>query len=770
MKINYFKSIILAFPILFISLGNFAQTSCTTLTYGASQANYTSDEEIFNVTLGTLNNTSNCGTTGPGPGSINQLYSNYTGALAAPSLFQTNIYTISLTIGQCGTGAFSNIGGVWIDYNQNGLFTDPGELVYTKPYGASPLVGSTSTGTILIPANALPGITRMRVICAETSVLPSPVGTYLSWGETEDYCVNIEQFVLCSGQPNPNTVLGPNYLICPGSTADLNLANYYASGSGITYSWLQSTISPVGPFNSINNATLSSLNSGSLSIPTWFQCVITCTNSNSFISPSFYVGIAATTTNSVPYFEGFESIGLNNLLPNCSWSSTGTGGACQTFTAPTTGNRTARTGNKFAVFNSASGTFYSNGVQLNAGVTYSTSLWFKTDVAGAGLNWKNLAISAGPAQSAAGQVTVCQTNGVAISGAYKLLSNTFTVGLSGMYYFGVSATYSGAGAPYLTWDDFEVIAPCQLNTPSIVISSPASTICAGQPAVLAVLGTSNSYSWNNGSTGNLITAYPTVNTTYVVTATSTLTGCSNTASKFITVNPVPLVSIQTNNQSVCLGSSTNLFAVGANTYLWSNGFAGSGLSVSPLVSTTYSVSGTNNFGCSSTTSQLINITPLPVVTAVSVPSSICKGEDAFLIVNGANTYTWVSNSIYLQGTQVSVSPNVSTTYSVIGSSNGCTSSAFVSVIVSECVGIKSLSSNTNDLKVYPNPSSSDITVELKKDGIYKIELVDVTGKVVLVKSSEEEKLNLNINFLSNGVYYLKAKSQNTMNVVKIIKN
>jgi hypothetical protein len=94
----------------------------------------------------------------------------------------------------------------------------------------------------------------------------------------------------------------------------------------------------------------------------------------------------------------------------------------------------------------------------------------------------------------------------------------------------------------------------------------------------------------------------------------------------------------------------------------------------------------------------------------------------------------------------------------------------VSVIVYECVGINSLSSNSNDLKVYPNPSSSEITVELKKDGIYTIELIDVTGKVVSVKSTEEEKLNLNINFLSNGVYYLKAKSQNTMNVVKIIKN
>jgi hypothetical protein len=288
--------------------------------------------------------------------------------------------------------------------------------------------------------------------------------------------------------------------------------------------------------------------------------------------------------------------------------------------------------------------------------------------------------------------------------------------------------------------------------------------------VLAVSGNANSFSWNNGSTGNLITAYPSVNTTYVVTATSTLTGCSNTASKLIVVNPLPVVSILTNNQSLCLGSSANLLAVGANTYLWSNGSAGAGLSVSPLVSTTYSVYGTNNFGCSSTTSQLINVTPLPVVTAVSVPSSICKGEGSTLVGSGAANYSWNSTNNYIQGAQVNVSPTASTMYTLTGTFNGCTSTAFVSVIVYECVGINSLSSNSNDLKVYPNPSSSDITVELKKDGIYTIELIDVTGKVVLVKSTEEEKLNLNINFLSNGVYYLKAKSQNTMNVVKIIKN
>jgi hypothetical protein len=145
-------------------------------------------------------------------------------------------------------------------------------------------------------------------------------------------------------------------------------------------------------------------------------------------------------------------------------------------------------------------------------------------------------------------------------------------------------------------------------------------------------------------------------------------------------------------------------------------------------------------------------------------------KQIFLKISGAATYSWNSTANYLQGGQVNVSPTASTMYTLTGTINGCTSTAFVSVIVYECVGINSLSSNSNNLKVYPNPSSSDITVELKKDGIYTIELIDVTGKAVLVKSTEEEKLNLNINFLSNGVYYLKAKSQNTMNVVKIIKN
>jgi hypothetical protein len=150
----------------------------------------TVDEEIFNVSLGTLNNTSTCSSTAPGAGSFNSSYNNYTTSVPAPNLEVGNIYNGSITIGYCATGTFNNIARMWIDYNRNGLFTDPGETVYTKPYGVSALTGTAYPFTVTIPNYATPGLTRMRVVLIESSVAPTPtvIGT---WGEGEDYLVNI---------------------------------------------------------------------------------------------------------------------------------------------------------------------------------------------------------------------------------------------------------------------------------------------------------------------------------------------------------------------------------------------------------------------------------------------------------------------------------------------------------------------------------------------------------------------------------------------------
>jgi hypothetical protein len=175
--------------------------------YCNSSATSPADEEILGVSIGTMNNTSTCASTG-GPGSVLNMYSNYTTTVAPPLLAQTVSYPFSVNIGTCG-GNYGNMTKVFIDYNQNGLFTDPGEEVYFTPIATTgPHIVS---GSIVIPATALTGQTRMRVINVETTLASSilPCGTY-TWGETEDYFVFIAPAPTCPQPTNFNLISAAN--------------------------------------------------------------------------------------------------------------------------------------------------------------------------------------------------------------------------------------------------------------------------------------------------------------------------------------------------------------------------------------------------------------------------------------------------------------------------------------------------------------------------------------------------------------------------------
>ena len=165
--------------------------------YCSSAATTTADEEITNVTLGTLNNNSTCTTVAPGPGSLASQYSNFaagTGAPAAPALIQGASVTGSITVGSCGTINYNSGAAIFIDYNQNGSFADAGELVWSNGAAANIVCvpATTLPVSFTVPATATPGFTRMRVIDAE-GYAGSTMNPCLSYGfgETEDYLVQI---------------------------------------------------------------------------------------------------------------------------------------------------------------------------------------------------------------------------------------------------------------------------------------------------------------------------------------------------------------------------------------------------------------------------------------------------------------------------------------------------------------------------------------------------------------------------------------------------
>jgi hypothetical protein len=776
-----FKVFVAALSLMAIKLN--AQTYCN------SGAIVNADEEIYNVMVnGAQTNplysfSNGCNTPAPGAGSQLGLYSNFKTLGALTTLIAGAAHSWSVAENECdGPTYYYNGIGIWIDYNQNGLFTDPGENIYLD--NTTLQSPRNLSGSFTVPGAALTGSTVMRVVCAEgySGNNLTPCLNNYGYGETEDYRIDIAPPVPCSGTPASNSVVGPTAAICPNTSAGLAMATTYTQ-INMTYTWQSSTFSNIGPWTSITNATNAAYATPNMTANTYYQVIVGCANSGATIAATpLQVTVAPTTTNTAPYYENFEGITGNNKLPNCSWVASNMPGVTQTYVGTLSQNRHANSGSKYAAFYgyyiSGSNYFYTNGILLNSGVTYSASLWYTTEYYGY-TNFTELAIQLGTSQSSTGLVTIASAS-PAYSSVYKSLSNTFTVASTGLYYVAIKATSAGNyGAFYLSWDDLRIDIPCSLNATTVSLNAtPQTTICVGDNITLTASG-ADTYSWNTGATGPSITETPIIPTTYMVTGTSALTGCSNSQSQAITVNPVPVAFAYSNKSTICQGQSALLMvsAVGANnTYTWNTGAFTSTLSVTPSATTIYTVAVGNQYNCRTEVTQTIVVKTNPIVSISSDatdPNEICVGDAITLSGSGAGpggTYQWASSSLFISGTTAYINPTVTTTYTLTGTDvSGCSGIATKVLSVSACLGINQIASTLNGVSVYPNPTSGIITVELKNGLDKTIQVTDITGRVILSSGATADKFNVNMSNLAPGIYYVKIESNKSAGVVKVVK-
>ena len=155
--------------------------------------------------------------------------------------------------------------------------------------------------------------------------------------------------------------------------------------------------------------------------------------------------------------------------------------------------------------------------------------------------------------------------------------------------------------------------------------------------------------------------------------------CIATASTAVQVTVVASPHIEVaGNHPICAGDSVTLTATGAETYRWSNGITSPSITVFPSLSTTYTVTGTDTYGCAETAEVLVTVNPMPSVT-ISGNTSICKGKSAILYASGASSYVW---STGFNGSSLAIAPSSSTTYTVTGTSaDGCLASDTIVVTV-----------------------------------------------------------------------------------------
>jgi gliding motility-associated-like protein len=502
--------------------------------------------------------------------------------------------------------------------------------------------GQTAQTTVQLNVNPLPTITAQNTVtCVGTAVnlTASGASTY-TW--------------------TPGGSNGATFNVNPSSTTTYTVSGTDINGCANTNT-VTVTVNPL-PIITVNSPSICATQNASLSASgatsyTWSNGA---TGANINVSPSSTTvytvtgttnGCSSTATTTVTVGQNI-GIAVNSPSVCAGQSATITASGATTYTWSTGSN--------------------ANSITVTPG---STTVYTVSGTTGlcSGVNTSTVTIHPLPIITPTGS-TICAGSSTTIS-ANGAQSYTWTPsGLSGS-----SVNVSPAITTNYTVTGSDINGCVNADTVSVIVNpiptvvATGGFICSGQTTSLTASG-AQTYLWSNGMTGGTISVSPSSTTIYTVTGTSN--NCSSSDTLQVTVGPNPVLTV--NNPTICAGQQATITASGASTYQWSNGSNNSSINVNPGTNTSYTVIGFIA-SCSDTLVSLVTVNPIPIVSLVS--DTVCAGQTATLTASGANTYLWLGGVTSGGGNTATISPAVAGSYSVIGSSLGCTDTASTQVFV-----------------------------------------------------------------------------------------
>lgn len=212
------------------------------------------------------------------------------------------------------------------------------------------------------------------------------------------------------------------------------------------------------------------------------------------------------------------------------------------------------------------------------------------------------------------------------------------------------------------------------SAPSVNIVGP-NTACYGQAVELMAVGSATHFLWPSGDTTANTVVNPMFSTTYNVVGYNEY-GCTATAGWYISVLPVPMVSIS-GDTLLCEGDTTVLTCSTANAYIWSTGETSKSIRVGE--SGVYTVVVTNTMGCTNSASLNVHVDSYPAIV-ISGDTILCQGQQSMLYAYGGASYLWDdgTTSPYRM-----IAPVADTSYTVQVSNGLCASTATQNIHVNE---------------------------------------------------------------------------------------
>ncbi len=151
--------------------------------------------------------------------------------------------------------------------------------------------------------------------------------------------------------------------------------------------------------------------------------------------------------------------------------------------------------------------------------------------------------------------------------------------------------------------------------------------------------------------------------------------------------------------------------------------------------------------------------PCPLIYLVySITNASYGLKDGAVKVNvsgGQEPYSYSLDSIAFQASSSFTELDTGTYQVFVIDSNGCSGQGTFTITYDTTVSTQHIN-NLNSIKVFPNPFSDQLFIELEKETDINVKLIDVLGRVVCASKHENTStIKLNVAQIPQGVYYLE---------------
>jgi hypothetical protein len=313
---------------------------------------------------------------------------------------------------------------------------------------------------------------------------------------------------------------------------------------------------------------------------------------------------------------------------------------------------------------------------------------------------------------------------------------------------------------------------------SFVPASP--TICNGQSINIKVIGNDTSFNWSpsvglNDTTGDSVIASLSLTTTYTVIGTNA-GGCISTGTDTVTVNSAGPFTILPQDTAFCSSQSAILYVSGGGSnFIWTPvsgitdsilSLSGDSITVSPTVTTTYTVTGINTSNCATSGTDVVTIIPSP-----GTPTFTQVGDT--LISSSVHDNQWYRNDTLLENdTSQHLIINSPGEYYIVVTNevNGCSTSSDSMQIKT---GIDQLSVIGSQVSIHPNPFNNDIVIKINisagEISDWNLQVMDVLGRTLYSQQSLDDNNEIDLSNLANGIYFIAVTNKMGRAVFSAVK-